>query len=133
MYFFRRRTGARGTAPCVDTGEEMQRLGRQGPKRGKEAVREAQETARKGAREGRGQGQRRKSNRGPFTKIPEWMMNKALRSEYDWGVAVSKAVTNLLRHDHHAEVSAHGFMDTGGLGDGEGHCHHSVNLCLGHE
>ena len=39
------------TAPCVDTGEEMQRLGRQGPKRRKEAVREAQETARKGTRE----------------------------------------------------------------------------------
>ena len=41
-------------------------------------------------------------------------MNKALRTEHDWDVAVSKAVTNRLRHDHHAEVTAHGFMDTGG-------------------
>ena len=41
-------------------------------------------------------------------------MNKALRTEHDWGVAVSRALTNLLRRDHHAEVTAHGFMDTGG-------------------
>ena len=41
-------------------------------------------------------------------------MNKALRTEHDWDVCVSKALTNLLRHDHHAEVTAHGFMDTAG-------------------
>ena len=27
---------------------------------------------------------------------------------------MSRALTNLLRHDHHAEVMAHGFMDTAG-------------------
>ena len=68
----------------------------------------------RGERGGREGGKRRQRNRGPFRRIPEWQLNKALRSSYDWDVALSRALTNLLRHDHHAEVAAQGFMDTAG-------------------
>ena len=39
---------------------------------------------------------------------------EAQRSAWDWNRATSKAITKLLRHDLHAEVSAQGFIDTGG-------------------
>ena len=106
--------------PASSIGVAMQDLGHADSETAKKAVKEAQEEARRGRqvtrekRGGRERGERRQSNRGPFKRIPEWQWNKALRSRYNWEVALSRALTNLLRHDHHAEVAAQGFMDTAG-------------------
>ena len=116
--------GQRGEAPVAvpasSIGLSMQELGHADSETAKKAVKDAQDEARRGRqrtrekREGRGRGKRVQSNRGPFRRIPEWQWNNALRSRYDRDVALSRALTNLLRHDHHAEVAAQGFMDTAG-------------------
>ena len=78
------------------------------------AVAEVAAEARTRDRGGGRKKQRPRSNRGPFRHVPARIMKKALSCPYEWDEAVSRALTNLLRHDHHAEVTAQGFMDTAG-------------------